>query len=273
MIQELSMNKIYNCNYKDKIALIRDESIDMILTDIPYLISKPTNFKAIKNYSKIDGCSAWEGMEFGKWDMSFDIEDYIYHCCRILKPSCSIVIWAAWQQLELIDCLIKYYLGETKGEPRIGIWKKTNPGVFNMNNMALQPFEFFLWNRKGNNFIFNNQNGKYISNKDKKVMQHPEIHFYEYSSPSNKTLEGMHVTSKPTALFEWLLLTYTNENSVIFDGCMGGGTTAVAALRNNRNFVGFEIEESYCDIAKKRLEKLNYKNCIISNRNENSKIK
>ena len=264
MVEELILNKIYNCNYKEKISLIKDESVDMILTDIPYLISKPTNLQSIKNYSKLDGSSAWNGMEFGNWDISFDIEDYIYHCTRILKPSCSIVVWAAWQQLELIDCIIKYYLSDVKGEPRIGLWKKTNPPVFNMDKMALQPYEFFIWNRKGSNFIFNNQNGKYIDTNDKKVREHPEIHFYEHSAPSNKTLEGKHETAKPTSLFEWLILTYTNKNGTIFDGCMGGGTTAVASVETKRNFIGFEIDKSYCDIAKARLEKLNHKDCIIS---------
>ena len=215
MLYELSINKIYNCNYKDKIFLVKNESVDMVLTDIPYLISRPTNFESIKNYSKIDGSSAWDGMEFGDWDASFDIENYIYHCTRILRPSSSIIVWASWQQLELIDCLIKYYLGASKGEPRIGIWKKTNPPVFNMQRMSLQPYEFFIWNRKGSNCIFNNQNG---------------------------------------------------EGGIVFDGCMGGGTTAVAAIETKRRFIGFEIEKEYCEIAKESLNKINktdYKDSII----------
>ncbi len=261
MLNELFINKIYNCDYKQKISLIKDESVDMILTDIPYLISKPTNLKTIKNYSKLDGSSSWNGMDFGDWDISFDVEDYIKHCTRILKPSSSIIVWASWQQLELIDCLIKYYLKSSKGEPRIGIWKKTNPPVFNMDKMALQPYEFFIWNRKGSNWTFNNQNGKYID--DKKVRQHPEIHFYEHKSPSNITLEGKHKAAKPKALFSWLIHTYTNKKDIIFDGCMGGGTTAIAAIETKRKFIGFEIKKEYCDIAKKRLEKLEYKDCII----------
>lgn len=262
MSMDLSLNKIYNCNYKDKISLIKDESIDMVLTDIPYLISKPTNLRSIKNYSKLDGTSSWHGMKFGDWDVSFDIEDYLYHCTRILKPSSSIIVWSSWQQLELIDCIIKYFLKDSKGEPRIGIWKKTNPAIFNMDKMALQPYEFFIWNRKGSNFVFNNQNGKYIDIGDKTVRQHPEIHFYEQPSPSNKSLEGKHETAKPKPLFEWLILTYTNKNDIVFDGCMGGGTTAVAVVETNRQFVGFEIDKDYCEIANKRLSKLGYKDCI-----------
>lgn len=64
-------------------------------------------------------------------------------------------------------------------------------------------------------------------------------------------------------LIEWLILTYSNENAIVFDGCMGGGTTAVAAIETNRNFIGFEIEKAYCEIAQKSLDKLNYKNCIV----------
>lgn len=259
MLDELNLNTIYNCDYKEKIWAIPDESIDMILTDVPYEISKRTNLKSIKNHGKIDGESKWGGMEFNCDSQEFDMNDYIFHCCRILKPSSSIVVWASWQQLKEIDDLIKQHLGKEKGEPRVGIWRKTNPSVFNMDKMALQPYEFFVWNRKGSNVIFNNQNGKYIDTD--KVRQHPEIHFYDYSSPNNKTIAGKHENAKPVEILEWLIYTYTNmfndknEKSIIFDGCIGGGSSAIAALRTKRDFIGFEINKDYYLVAQKRINK------------------
>ena len=71
---------------------------------------------------------------------------------------------------------------------------------------------------------------------------------------SNKNDHGMHPTQKPVDLLEWLIKTYTNENEIVLDNCMGSGTTGVAALKNNRKFVGIELNDTYFDIAKKRIE-------------------
>lgn len=66
--------------------------------------------------------------------------------------------------------------------------------------------------------------------------------------------KGLHPTQKPTKLFEYLIKTYSNENDVILDNCIGSGTTAIAAINTNRNFVGFELDETYYQIATERIE-------------------
>lgn len=263
----LDVNKIYNCDYRKKIEQFKDESIDMVLTDIPYLLNKDSNIKSIKDYNKKDRHSSWNDPNKLEWDSDFDLENYIKHCCRILKKQGSIIIWASWQQLGLVDEIIKINLGKLKGNPRVGVWKKTNPDITNMDKMAVQPYEFFVSNRKGRNAIYNNQRGKFIDKKQ--VRQHPEMHFYEQAAPSSRNLEGMHPTSKPTVLFQWLILTYTNEknnlgeSSIVYDGCIGGGTTAVAAIKEGRSFIGFERNKKYCDIAERRLKKFDIYNSIV----------
>lgn len=259
----LEMNKIYQCKYQEKIHQIKDNSIDMVLTDIPYLLHKISNQKRIKDHNKQDGDSQWEDPNQLDWDKNFDIGEYISQCCRILKPSGSIIVWASWQQLYQVDKVISDNLGKLKGEPRIGIWKKSNPDISNMDKMPIQPYEFFIWNRKGTKAIFNNINGRYIDDKTKKVRQNPEKHYFEQSAPSKKKLDGKHPTSKPETIFEWLILTYTHKEDIVFDGCIGGGTTAVVAYQNKRNFLGFECEKEYCAIAKERLNKLKKDNWII----------
>ena len=64
---------------------------------------------------------------------------------------------------------------------------------------------------------------------------------------------NLHPTQKPVKLVEWLIKTYTNENDVVLDNCMGSGTTAVACLNTNRKFIGFENNEGYYQVAKERL--------------------
>jgi site-specific DNA-methyltransferase (adenine-specific) len=63
-----------------------------------------------------------------------------------------------------------------------------------------------------------------------------------------------HPTQKPIALFEWLIKTYSNEGDTVLDPCMGSGTTAIAAIRTGRKFIGFEKDEQYFESAKKRVE-------------------
>ena len=69
-----------------------------------------------------------------------------------------------------------------------------------------------------------------------------------------KTETGFHPTQKPVALMEYLIKTYTNEGELVLDFTIGSGTTAVAAKQTNRNFIGFELDKNYFDIANKRLE-------------------
>jgi site-specific DNA-methyltransferase (adenine-specific) len=64
---------------------------------------------------------------------------------------------------------------------------------------------------------------------------------------------GMHPTQKPIELLEYLLNTYSNENEVILDNCIGSGTTAVAAINTGRQFIGIERESEYVEIANKRI--------------------
>ena len=66
---------------------------------------------------------------------------------------------------------------------------------------------------------------------------------------------SLHPTQKPFPLMEYLIKTYTNENETVLDNCMGSGTTAIAAMNTNRNFIGFELDETYYNIANERIEK------------------
>ena len=68
------------------------------------------------------------------------------------------------------------------------------------------------------------------------------------------TETGLHPTQKPVDLFRYLIRTYTNKEDLVLDNCMGSGTTAIAALREGRHFVGFELNEDYYDIAVKRIK-------------------
>ena len=87
-----------------------------------------------------------------------------------------------------------------------------------------------------------------------------ETYVQEYTGYPRQTLtdipEGhakQHPTQKPVALFKYLIKTYTNEGELVLDNCAGSGTTAIACLGTNRNYILMEQEQNYCDIANKRI--------------------
>lgn len=68
-----------------------------------------------------------------------------------------------------------------------------------------------------------------------------------------KSERGLHPTQKPVALMEYLIKTYTNEGNTVLDNCMGSGTTGIACINTNRNFIGIEKDQGYFNIAKERI--------------------
>lgn len=71
--------------------------------------------------------------------------------------------------------------------------------------------------------------------------------------PQPRTKDG-HPTQKPVSLLEYLIKTYTNPGDTVLDSCMGSGSTGIACVNTNRNFIGIELDEQYFNIAKQRIE-------------------
>ena len=87
------------------------------------------------------------------------------------------------------------------------------------------------------------------------------MYIQEYTNYPKQTLidvkedkSKLHPTQKPVALMEYLIKTYTNPGELVLDNCMGSGTTAIACMNTQRNFIGFEMDKGYYDIACKRIE-------------------
>lgn len=79
----------------------------------------------------------------------------------------------------------------------------------------------------------------------------------EYANITGK--KALHPTQKPVELLEYLINTYTYKNELVLDNCMGSGTTAIACINTNRNYIGFELDTIYCDIANKRIQYIDTK--------------
>ncbi|PIH59201.1 cytosine methyltransferase [Paenibacillus sp. LK1] len=225
--------------------LIPDVSVDMILCDLPY------------------------GTTQNKWDSIIDLERLWIQYERIIKDDGAIVLTAQTPFDKVLGSsnlkLLKYEW----------IWEKNKAtGHLNAKKMPMKAHENVLVFYK-NLPIYNPQG---LVEKDKPTINKGDrgkksegaggTNYGKSDKDAIQTHTGyprsvqrfgvdmkpIHPTQKPLELFEFLMLTYTNENSIILDNCMGSGTTAVAALKNNRRFIGFETESKYIELANQRIE-------------------
>jgi site-specific DNA-methyltransferase (adenine-specific) len=105
----------------------------------------------------------------------------------------------------------------------------------------------------GRPYISGKGNSGEVTGSVKKVQTTNSGTRYPCSIIRRKRETGIHPTQKPVALMEYLIKTYTNEGDTVLDNCMGSGTTGVACVNTNRNFIGIEKDEKYFAVAEKRI--------------------
>jgi DNA modification methylase len=180
-----------------------------------------------------------KGVDFGQWDKVFNITDWIGKYLSILKNNGSIILFCSYRniseiihELEKHNMVVKDFIE----------WKKSNPMPRNINRRYVQDTEFAVWAVK--------KNSKWVFNKPKETP-------YLRSCFTTSTVSGKerthHPTQKSLELMNHLIKVHTNPNELILDPFMGSGTTGVAALKNNRRFIGIEINPDYFEISKKRM--------------------
>ena len=220
--------KLINRDCLKEMKNITDKSIDMTLTDPPYNISRQTNFHTMKGHR---GTS----MDYGEWDKEADILSWISLLPRILKDGANIVIFNSWENLGNIAKKMR----ENNIEPkRCLVLNKSNPAPFNRDRLFVNDVEFIIWGVYKKGWIFNRQNEKY------------EKCILNTSVQSKK----FHPTMKDINIIKYLIQILSNKNDIVLDPFMGSGTTGVACVNLNRNFIGIEIDKEYFEIAKQRIK-------------------
>ena len=230
---------------------IDDKSIDMILCDLPY------------------------GKTACKWDKIIPFEPLWEQYKRIIKDNGAIVLFGSQPFTSmLIMSNLKWFKYEW-------IWKKnTGSGFATAKYMPMKYHEHILVFGRGRiNYypIPTKRNSEESINRSKYAMnvckdntsnhipmkRFKTIYDSETKSPESvlefksvpNARNKIHPTQKPIALFEYLIRTYTNEGEIVLDNCIGSGTTAIACINTNRNFIGFELNKEYYEIAKNRINK------------------
>ncbi|MFS1513432.1 DNA-methyltransferase [Chengkuizengella sp. SCS-71B] len=208
-------------------------------------------------------CDLPYGTTQNKWDSIIDLELMWKQYLRIIKDNGAIILTA---QTPFDKVLGMSNLKMLKYE---WIWQKdAGTGFLNAKKMPLKDHENILvFYKKSPTYNPQMTEGKsYIVKKshhgsnygkdsvDEVVTKNEGFRYPKTVQKFSRDKSKYHPTQKPISLFEYLIKTYTNENDVVLDNCIGSGTTAIACLKTNRKFIGFEMEPKYVEIANQRLE-------------------
>jgi DNA modification methylase len=240
------MIKLYNGDCLVEMDKVEDKSVDLILCDLPYGSTQ---------------CS---------WDSIIPFDKLWKQYNRILKDTGIVVLFSSG--LFTIDLInsnrkdFKYKL----------IWKKNVPT--GMSSAKYRPMKYYeeicvFYKKKGTynpqmkpregvgkacyNYDHYCGDSNHVSYEKVKKRYDPDwvqpSDILEFNVVPNRSGK-VHPTQKPIELLEWLIKTYSNENDLVLDNTMGSGSTGVACINLNRDFIGIEMDKSYFEIAKSRIE-------------------
>lgn len=227
---------LFNGDCLEVLKGIPDRSVDLILTDPPYNISRDSCFLRGKNPAK-KGDVFLIKHDFGEWDRKpLDLNSLFNEFNRVLKRGGTLLIFYDIWKLQDLKAAAENFKFK---QPRVCCWVKNNPVPLNSDkNYLSNACEYFVTFVKLGKGVFN-------SKYDNGLYKYPICHGKERTE---------HPTQKPLTLISELLLKHSNKNDVILDMFMGSGTTGVACKNLNRKFCGIEIDEKYFNIAKERIE-------------------
>lgn len=216
---------------------IRDKSIDLILCDLPY------------------------GVTRNKWDSVIPLDRLWNQYNRIIKDNGVICLFSQPPFSYVLG------MGNISNFKYEWVWKKDNvTGFLNANKAPLRIEERIMVFYK-NQCTYNPQmrsgfsrykvaHGSRTTNYGSQVKTLKEsngerfpINILEFKRDSSK----LHPTQKPVALLEYLINTYTNKNDLVLDNCMGSGSTGIACINTQRDFIGMELNDEYYQIAEQRI--------------------
>lgn len=245
--------KLYLGDCLEVMRQLPNESVDFIFADPPYFLSN-------------DGISVHSGKQVsvnkGDWDRTNGLEaDFEFHKAwlaeaqRLLKPNGTLAVSGTYHSI--FQC---GYALQTLGFRILNdlVWFKPNaaPNLAGRNFAAAH--ETIIWaskNRKAKH-VFNYQvlktteyPGDQLKNSGKQMRSVWSIP----ATPAREKLHGKHPTQKPLALLERFILAATHEGDTVLDPFMGSGTTALAALKMGRKFLGIEVDSVYTELAKLRI--------------------
>lgn len=224
----MEINKIHNIDCMGFIEIMEDKFVDLILTDPPYDIVVNKKGYGSGFYKKTDHLAKIDEI-FGT---NFNPTDFLTRAMRVTKN--GILNWCSQRQLlKVLD-----FARDNKLKWDLQFWHKENPCPNHFNHLLVDteycPRVF--------------KSGAYFNN---------ELEYWEYKKyflAPVQSIEG-HPTPKPLEIIKAQLKVFSKEGDLIFDPYMGSGTTAVACMELNRNYIGCEINRDYFLVCEERIRK------------------
>ena len=235
---------IVNADCFQYLKQIETGSVDLILTDPPYNISRSSNFDKVSDttsdfmrtkYSK-------HTIDFGDWDNTIlDLDKLFEEYYRVLKKGGTLIIfYDVWKANALKESADKFKFKQ----PRVGMWLKNNPTPINSkSNYLSNAHEFFFTFVKDKKPTFN-------SEYDNGIYRYPLCH-------GKERLE--HPTQKPLPLIKEMIQKHSNVGDLVLDTFSGSGTIAEACLILDRRFICIEKDEKYYQMSLDRIKQLELK--------------
>lgn len=217
---EIKPNNIYNIDCIEAMRNMTDNSIDFTLTDIPYsAVNRQSG--GLRNLDK-------ENADI----LTFDLQTFLEEVYRVSKN--SICIFCGKEQFSEI---FAFFAGK-KGTTRAVVWEKSNASPMNGQYIYLSGVELAVWFKKSGAKTFN-------AHCKNTVFKHPNGR------------RDIHPTQKNLNLFKELIKDNSNVGDIVFDPCLGGGTTAIACIDLDRQYIGFELDKEYFEKTQEKIS--NYK--------------
>ena len=237
----MSKIDLYNGDCLEIMKNISDKSVDMILCDLPY------------------------GTTACKWDTVIPFEPLWEQYNRIIKDNGAIVLFGSepfssalrmsniknfkydwiWDKVNRYTGYGSCKYAPLKRYEIVSVFYKSKP-TYNPQMMQGKPY------KKTGDYSSKIYGTDKVKKHGKNNGERYPFNILQYKGDDKKN-GFLHPTQKPIALLEYLIKTYTNEGDVVLDNCMGSGSTGVACVNTNRNFIGIELDKDYFNIAKQRI--------------------
>ena len=248
------MNSLFNGDCLEVMQELSDNSIDFILADLPYgttqckwdnIIHYDPMWKQIKRIRKEKTAIALFGNEpFSSHLRLSNLNEYKYDW-KYKKLIASNFASAKYQPMKHIEDIMIF------GNGVLNYYPIKQPRAESGKNRIEAGFKYN--SKKGGDYIGGIERNNTTSSYDSDYKYPEDIQTFNNRAKGDR---GLHPTQKPVALLEYLIKTYTLENQVVLDFTMGSGSTGVACVNTNRDFIGVELDEDYFKIAKERIENI-----------------
>ena len=237
----MELNKIYNDDCLEGMKKIEDNSVDLIITDPPYEHVKG----GMK--SKKYNVGTWKSDSYMNEKMSdFKKEDIFNFLDVSITKMKKVNMYIFCSKLQLAH-YFDYLNKNKKLKYDLLVWdKSSDDGKYSMKSSKFftQDIEYIIRIYESGvslNKVWNEERTKSDSR-------------YYMKRQKFKQPKGKHGTMKPVELIERFIELSSNENDIVLDPFMGSGTTAIACLNTNRNYIGFELDKKYCELANNRIK-------------------